>query len=212
MNPTYSILHKSKFLLLLLVLFIFNSCEPEEVEEPFTAYRQDVKPTKIIDETFVVGGTLTVNSNSSRLVKVIKLPANTKYWIFWFGVSQEAKEQYMATIGQIPKAAQKITTEPTIALGLEIINSINLAANSGSDNVNSYFAVSAEDSDLFENGETYYRHRFFDGTQTVNTYIVKEMSDTPVDEDGNLYMTFENNKTFRDLDVQLKVWAFTDKP
>lgn len=211
MNYNHFILHKSKLLLLLLLLFVFNSCETE-VEEPFTDYRQDVKPTKIIDETFVVGGTLTANSNSSRLVKTIKIPANTKYWIFWFGVSQEAKEQYMATIGQIPKAAQKITTEPTIALGLEIINSINLAANSGSDNVDSYFAASLEDSQAFRNNELWSYYVFFQGEQTVNAWKLIDISDTPVDEYGNMYMTFKNNKTFRDLDVQLKVWAFTEKP
>jgi hypothetical protein len=212
MNYNYSFLHKSRLLLLLLLLFVFNSCETDEVEEPFTAYRQDVKPTKIIDETFVLGGTLTANSNKSKLVKTIKPPANTKYWIFWFGVSQEAKEQYMATIGQIPKAAQKITTEPTIALGLEIINAINLAANSGSDNVDSFFAASLEDSEAFKNSRAWSYYLFFQGKQTVNVYRVIDMSDTPVDQYGNLYMTFENNKTFRDLDVQLKVWAFTEKP
>lgn len=197
-----------KCLYVALISMPLFSCEKEE---PEVIYRQDVRDTKIIDEIFVVGGKFTLNSNNSRVVKVITLPQKTKYWVFWFGVGQEARQKYLETVNSIPKGVRHITTDPVVALGLEMIKSINLAANSGSDNIDSFFAASYLDSDKFTKNKEWKRHIFFDGTQTVNTYMVKQIEDTPLDSSRNLYMTFENFKSFRDLDVQLKVWAFTEK-
>jgi hypothetical protein len=201
---------KHNFYFLSFILLLLASCQ-EPVEPIFVDYRQDVTEMQIIDEDFVVGGELTPNSNQSRVLKVINLPPRTKYWVFWFGVSQEAKEKYMQTAELIPKAAKAITSSPVIALGLEIISAINLAANSGSDNLDVYFAAGADNAQKFLNNQSWYYEGFFYGQQTVNSYRVVQMSDVNPDANRRLYMTFKNNRSFRDADVSLKVWAFIEK-
>lgn len=197
-----------KINILILFLILLLSCKKDE---PFMDYRQDVNSSKILDDTFVVGGRLTINSNNSRILRTITLPPKTKYWVFWFGVSQEAKQKYLQTVNNIPEKARAITTEPVIALGLNIIQSIILSANSGSDNIDSYFASSASNAQNFLNGNNWSYYPFFNGEQMVNTYRVVRIEDTPLDNNRRLYMTFQNYKDFRDMDVQLKIWAFTEK-
>ncbi len=198
-----------KILTFVILLFILNACQKKE--DPFVAYRQDVTTNMIIDETFVIGGKLTINSNNSKIVRVITLPSKTKYWAFWYGVGQEAKAKYLENSNNIINAAKAITNDPIIAWGLDIIKTLNIMANSGSDNIDVFFASNQQSANNFLNGNQWYYLSFFNGEQSVNNRVLLQMVDTPQDGNRRLYMTFQNYKDFRDLDVHLKVYAFVEK-
>ena len=193
--------------LFLAIIFMFASCTKVE-EEEFTNYRKDVKPELIIEDDFVVGGEFTSTPNRSKVVKNIRIPQNAKYWIFWVGVGQESREKYEEAINAIPKAALKITRNPIIALGLEILPSLSVLTSSRN-NINCYFTDYTNSINFLNNQSYGVYYSFFNGQQTVNTYRIVRMTETPITSDGTLYMTFDNDFDWRDLDVQLKVWAFT---
>lgn len=195
-----------KIALVSLFFFAILSCQ-EEVQ-PFTDYRQDVSPVKIIDEQLFVSGTTTLNDYSSRVTRTIIFPSKTKYWVIWVGVGQESINKLKEAAVQIPKAAQNITRDPFIAFGLNILSSLPIIT--GSDNINFYFTDSAN-SQKFKNGEQFRYFTFVQGEQTVNKYQIIPIGDTPYSGTTNLYMNFQNLRAFRNLDVFVKVWAYVEK-
>lgn len=188
-----------------ITLITFLACEPHEPE--FTEYRRDVTPLKIIDETFVAGGVLTLNSYASRVVRTIQLPAKTKYWAVWVGVGQESLNALKAAVNDIPQGARRITTDPFIAYGLEILKTLPVIT--GSDAVDCYF-TDRDNATLFVQQQNWKHYPLLEGKQTVTMHNIYDMAHTPSDNEGRLLMTFQNLRDFRNLDVTLKVWAYTD--
>lgn len=210
MKKNIQFILKIKHLILLLIILMFvQSCIKDEVIEPFTNYRQDVKPIKIIDETMFVAGELTLNDYSSKVIRTVKLPSKTKYWALWVGVGQESLDRLKKASIDIPKAAQKITTDPFIAFGLEILSSLPLIT--GSDNID-FWITDYDNSRKFKNNDQFRYYTFVEGNQTVSKHQIIQFGNTPQTNDGNLYFCFKNYRDFRNLDVTLKVWAFVENP
>lgn len=197
--------HLYKILLAISIFLGLINCEKIE---PYTDYRQDVTPIRIIEEKLFLSGTTTLNDYSSRISRTINLPPKTKYWVLWVGVGQESIDKLKTAAIEIPKAAQSITKDPFIAFGLNILSSLPII--SGSDNINFYF-TDLTNAEKFLKGEAFRYFTFVQGEQTVNKYQVIQLNETPYTGSTALYLNFQNLRAFRNLDVYVKIWAYQEK-
>jgi hypothetical protein len=195
-----------KYIYILLALLSISCTKQEEIETE-VVYRKDLTPVMIIDEKITVGGQLTLNEFSSRVGRTIVFPDNTEHWCFWVGVGQESLQRLQQAVSDISRAGQKITKDPFIAFGLQMLSSLPIIT--GSDNVNFYF-TSAENQSLFLQGKTFRYYTFVQLEQTVNSYRLIQFKDTPNDN-RRLYFNMQNTRDFRNLDVYIKVYAFVRK-
>ncbi len=196
-----------KYIYIILLILLSISCTKQEDIETEVVYRKDLTPVMIIDEKITVGGQLTLNEFSSRVGRTIIFPDNTEHWCFWVGVGQESLQRLQQAISDISRAGQKITKDPFIAFGLQMLSSLPIIT--GSDNVNFYF-TSAENQSLFLQGKTFRYYTFVQLEQTVNSYRLLQFKDTPNDN-RRLYFNMQNTRDFRNLDVYVKVYAFVKK-